>query len=73
MKSYDHHYKDLTFYYISINASVHTSEADLWFYQDSVDKLREAFNKLELIMDGEPAIYMADPAFKAIVDSLLGC
>ncbi|MCB6272135.1 leucine-rich repeat domain-containing protein, partial [Bacteroides cellulosilyticus] len=33
-------------------------------------KLREAFNKLELIMDGEPAIYMADPAFKAIVDSL---
>ena len=40
------------------------------YYQDFVDALRNTFNKLELIMNGEPAIYMADPAFKAIANTL---
>jgi len=40
------------------------------YYQDSVDALRKTFNRLELVMDGEPAIYLSDPVFKTIVDSL---
>lgn len=40
------------------------------YYQDSVDKLRNTFAKLELVMNGEPAIYMADPVFKAVANSL---
>ena len=40
------------------------------YYQDSVDALRGIFNKLELVMDGEPAIYMADSVFKAIANTL---
>ena len=35
-------------------------EADFRFYQDSVDKLRNIFDRLELIMDGEAAIRFAD-------------
>ena len=34
------------------------------YYQDSVDMLRNVFKRLELIMDGEPVIYLADPAFR---------
>ncbi|WP_288241725.1 leucine-rich repeat protein [uncultured Bacteroides sp.] len=40
------------------------------YYQDFVDSLRNTFAKLELVMTGEPAIYMADPVFKAIANSL---
>ena len=40
------------------------------YYQDFVDSLRNTFARLELVMNGEPAIYMADPVFKAIVNSL---
>ncbi|MDC7305131.1 leucine-rich repeat protein, partial [Bacteroides cellulosilyticus] len=39
-------------------------------YQDFVDKLRGAFNKLELIMKGEPAVYLADPVWREIAISL---
>ena len=42
----------------------------LGFYQDFVDKLRGAFNKLELIMKGEPAVYLADPVWREIAISL---
>lgn len=40
------------------------------YYQDFVDKLRGAFNKLELIMKGEPAVYLADPVWREIAISL---
>ena len=35
-----------------------------------MDKLRNTFNKLTLIMDGEPAIYMADPVWREIAVSV---
>ena len=41
--------------------SARASKAHLWFYQDSVDQLREIFNKLNLVMDGPPAIRFEDP------------
>lgn len=47
-----------------------TSKAHLWFYQDSVDALRGIFNKLELIMEGKPAIYLSDPVWRTISASL---
>ncbi len=34
------------------------------FYQDSVEELRKTFNKLNLVIDGDPVIYLADPAFR---------
>ena len=34
------------------------------YYQDSVDSLRKTFDRLTLVMDGEPVIYLADPAFR---------
>ena len=34
------------------------------YYQDSVDALRKTFDRLTLVMDGEPVIYLADPAFR---------
>ena len=34
------------------------------YYQDSVDALRKVFDRLTLVMDGEPVIYLADPAFR---------
>ena len=40
------------------------------YYQDFVDSLRNTFARLELVMNGEPAIYMADPVFKAVANSL---
>ena len=40
------------------------------YYQDFVDSLRNTFARLELVMDGEPAIYMSDPAFKEIANAL---
>lgn len=39
-----------------------------WFYQDSVDELRRIFNKLNLIMDGEPAIRFIDPVWQEIAN-----
>ena len=36
------------------------------YYQDSVDELRNTFNKLELIMDGEPWIRFKDDIFFAL-------
>ena len=38
------------------------------YYQDSVDELRRIFNKLNLIMDGEPAIRFIDPVWQEIVN-----
>ena len=35
-----------------------------------MDSLRNTFAKLELVMNGESAIYMADPVFKAVANSL---
>lgn len=40
------------------------------YYQDFVNSLRNTFARLELVMNGEPAIYMADPVFKAVANSL---
>lgn len=40
---------------------IYASEAYLWFYQDSVDLLREIFNRLNLIVYGESAVRFADP------------
>ena len=40
---------------------IYSCEPYLRFYQDSVDKLRNIFNRLDLVMDGEPAIRFEDP------------
>ncbi len=34
------------------------------YYQDFVDALRSTFFKLNLILDGEPAIYLSDPVWR---------
>ncbi len=38
------------------------------YYQDSVDELQRIFNKLNLIMDGEPAIRFIDPVWQEIAN-----
>lgn len=40
--------------------STYICEAEKRFYQDSVDSLRNIFNRLSLIMDGEAAIHIKD-------------
>ena len=68
--SYQEKYRCLFFYPKRKTVSIHRSDAYLRFYQDFVDKLREVFNKLELIMEGEPAIYLSDPVWRACALSL---
>ena len=46
---------------------IYASEAYLWFYQDSVDALKNIFNKLELIVEGIACIKFADPEVKRIL------
>ena len=41
------------------------------YYQDVVDALRAKFNRLELVMDGAPAIRFEDPVFLSFVVSEL--
>ena len=40
------------------------------YYQDSVDSLRNTFAKLELILDGEPTIYIADKYARTFIVSV---
>lgn len=47
--------------------SARASKAHLWFYQDSVDKLREIFNRLTLIMEGIACVRISDPEILRIL------
>lgn len=42
----------------------------LEFYQDSVEALRSVFTKLNLIVEGEAAIHLTDPAWRVIANSV---
>jgi len=48
----------------------HICEAQKWFYQDFVDSLRNTFDRLELILEGEPAIYIADKYARTFIVSV---
>lgn len=40
------------------------------YYQDFVNSLRNTFARLELVVEGEPAIYLADPVWREIAVSV---
>ena len=71
--SYQEKYRCLFFYPKRKTVSIHRSDAYLRFYQDSVDKLRKIFNRLDLVMDGTPAIRFEDPeVFRVLLTEKVG-
>lgn len=53
--------------------STYICEAEKRFYQDSVDELKKIFNKLNLVMDGTPAIRFEDPeVFRLLLTENVG-
>jgi len=56
---------NILFVLISLDDSLERIVINIFkYYQDSVDELRKTFNRLEFVMNGEPVIYLADPAFR---------
>ncbi|EKU92384.1 hypothetical protein HMPREF9447_00041 [Bacteroides oleiciplenus YIT 12058] len=71
--SYQEKYRCLFFYPKRKTAYIHRSGAYLRFYQDSVDLLKKIFNRLNLIVDGKPAIRIADPeVLRILIDTTEG-
>lgn len=67
MRNYDYYYQYLIFYYKKEIPSLYICEALKRFYQDSVDLLREIFDKLTLIVDGIACVRITDPEVKRLL------